>query len=196
MCRLDFDFLIAEEKLGLKDRVSLIKRRYDIPFALVDNDFVTLELGVAEGGFTEAILRTGRVKHHYAIDRYSGERTHDEHQYFRALKRIDPYRQMCSLIRADFSMATEFFPDHFFDFIYIDGYAHSGQEEGRTLYDWWPKLRINGLFLGDDYSEQFPNTVKAVDEFVSSKGLSLHVTNCMPGDDWASQHQSWVTQKT
>lgn len=28
-----------------------------------------------------------------------------------------------------------------FDFVYIDGYAHTGEENGKTIIDWWRKVR-------------------------------------------------------
>lgn len=41
-------------------------------------------------------------------------------------------------------------------FIYVDGYAHTGEDRGKTLFDWYPKLKIGGLMAGDDYHDDWP----------------------------------------
>ena len=56
-------------------------------------------------------------------------------------------------------------PDSYFDFIYIDGYAHTGQDGGKTLEDWYPKLRAGGIFAGHDYHKHWSPTIDSVDAF-------------------------------
>ena len=180
--------------MTLTERLREIKFRYDI-LSLLPLDSITIELGVAEGGFSEAIIKNGLVRHHYAVDRYTGERNHDDGEYMTALKRLDKYRNQCTLIRAEFRVALHLFPDNYFDFVYVDGYAHTGQENGKTLTDWWPKVKPGGIFAGDDYSANFPLTVNAVNKFAEERGLKLHITDCEPGNDWASLHQSWLIEK-
>jgi hypothetical protein len=63
--------------------------------------------------------------------------------------------------------------------IYIDGYAHTGQEGGQTLRDWWPKLAPGGVFAGHDYDlAAYPQTVCAVNDFIlemDRRGIRLHL---------------------
>jgi hypothetical protein len=92
-------------------------------------------------------------------------------------------------------VAVKLFPDEYFDFIYVDGYAHTGQERGKTFYDWWPKVKPGGLFGGDDYDVQWPETTTAVNTFVKNVNRELYVTQCDKGEDWASLFQSWFVQK-
>tara|TARA_Y100000389_G_C17052243_1_gene313332 strand:+ start:118 stop:318 length:201 start_codon:yes stop_codon:yes gene_type:complete len=62
------------------------------------------------------------------------------------------------------------FPDDFFDFIYVDGYAHTGEENGKTFFDWWPKLKQNGIFSGDDYdNKKWTEVYKNVNNFCEKK---------------------------
>ena len=49
--------------------------------------------------------------------------------------------------------------------------------------DWWPKLRIGGLFFGNDYLNGYVPAAgytfgvkDAVDEFASVRGIRVHVT--------------------
>ena len=56
------------------------------------------------------------------------------------------------------------------DFAYIDGYAHTGNGEGRTLHDWWEKVKPGGVLAGHDYdAENWPKNVAAVDTFRKEK---------------------------
>ncbi len=84
-----------------------------------------------------------------------------------------------------FAEALPHFADGSLDFIYIDGYAHTGQESGGTLRDWWPKLRAGGVFAGHDYCARYQPTCDAVDAFVAANGLTLHVTET-GGDSFPS----------
>ena len=50
--------------------------------------------------------------------------------------------------------------------------------------DWWPKLRIGGLFFGNDYLNGYVPAAgytfgvkDAVDEFASVHGIRVHVTS-------------------
>jgi len=63
------------------------------------------------------------------------------------------------------------------DFVYVDGYAHTGQEGGRTLDQWWAKVRPGGIMAGHDYHEQWPLTVQAVNQFAARIGLAVHLTH-------------------
>ena len=74
-------------------------------------------------------------------------------------------------------------------YIYIDGYAHTGQFGGRTLSDWWPKLKAGGIFAGHDYHPEWPRTVAEVNLFARSRGLPVNVTSC------ALEYPSWWVMK-
>lgn len=91
------------------------------------------------------------------------------------------------VLRLTFDQAVAIFPDSFFDVVYIDGYAHTGQDDGKTLRDWWPKLKVGGLFSGHDYHPKFPKTVKHVDDFCKKAGAALSLT-----DD---EYPSWYFRK-
>lgn len=179
--------------MQLEDKIANIKQRYDIP-TLIPINGIALELGVATGGFSHAILKNSACKYLYSIDRYT-DRGHDDREYLGALKKLDEYRERSTLIRASFADCLHLFPDNYFDFIYIDGYAHTGQEDGKTIRDWWPKLKPGGLYCGDDYSPKWPLVIEQANAFAESKGLKLHVINCVPGDDWASKEPSWLVEK-
>lgn len=142
---------------------------------------VGIELGVAAGAFSDTILNAQspdtpslRVELLYSIDRWTDH--HDTREYVAALLRLEGHTLRSRLLRMTFAEALGLFTDAAFDFIYIDGYAHTGQDRGQTLRDWWPKLKPGGVFSGHDYSALYPRTIEEVDAFVAAHGLTLHLT--------------------
>lgn len=173
---------------------SQLLKREDV-VKLVKSDGVGVELGVAEGMFAERVLRSSSLSFLYGVDMYAGDRGHDIDQYRRALTRLMPFRNRHSLLKMRFEQALPLFQDAYFDFIYVDGYAHTGEEEGRTLEDWFPKLRAGGVFAGDDYSTSWPKVKDVVDRFARRVGAKLQVINCAePGSIW-SEYPTWWIRK-
>lgn len=156
---------------------------------------IGVELGVASGSFSQRLLATGRFEHFYSIDMWAGDRGHDVKQYKGVLRRLAPYKEKNSIIKLKFDEALDLFPDDYFDFIYIDGYAHTGQNGGQTIQDWWPKLKSGGIFSGDDYSERYALVIKEVDAFAQQHGLDLHVHRPKKAEDKLFQHPSWIIRK-
>ena len=146
---------------------------------------VGVELGVAAGDYSESILRNPAVTRLYSVDRWSDH--HNEAEYQRACNRLAVFGPRSVIVRDTFEGAACGFADASLDFVYIDGYAHTGQESGKTLADWWSKLKPGGIFAGHDYScRQYPQTVSAVDAFAVQHGLCLHVTAGEELPSWAT----------
>ncbi|MFY3384903.1 class I SAM-dependent methyltransferase [Paracidovorax sp. MALMAid1276] len=175
----------------------------DVPHFQLRTDVVKLlapgsvgvELGVAEGRFSESLLHTGRFAHLFSIDMWAGDRNHDTAQYKMALRRLLPFKEQNTTLRMTFDEALDLFPDAYFDFIYVDGYAHTGEEEGRTFRHWWPKLKPGGVMAGDDYSPQWPLVIQAVDRFAADLQLEIAILNFQKTDDPWSRYPTWVTTK-
>lgn len=154
---------------------------------------IALELGVAGGGFSRRLVASGRFTQLFGVDMYAD--THDTSQYKEALRTIglnEPYK----LLRMTFDEAYDLFDDESIDFIYIDGYAHSGQEGGETIWAWAQKVRMGGVIAGDDYHEDWPLVVEAVNRFAFDTGFELCVTTVTePGVEY-SDYPSWAMMKT
>lgn len=135
---------------------------------------IAVELGVARGDYSLELLANPAVEVLYSIDRWSDH--HNDAEMRVARNRLSRYGSRSVIVRAAFEDAVARFADGFFDFIYIDGYAHTGQDGGRTLRDWWPKLRSGGIFAGHDYCVTFPETVEAVDRFAAEHGVKVALT--------------------
>ena len=174
-------------------RKNRLLKRHDI-LTLVRQGGVGIELGVAEAFLSERFLEQKVLSHLYSIDMYAGDRGHDNEQYFRAISRLMPFRESNTLIKLRFDEAVNLFPDQYFDFIYVDGYAHTGEEFGRTFSDFYPKLKPGGIMAGDDYCPEWPLVVDAVDRFLAVEGLALNIIDCRE-DVAYSKYPTWYTIK-
>ena len=97
------------------------------------------------------------------------------------------------LIREFSVNAAKFFPDYYFDFIYIDA-DHTYEAVKKDLESWYPKLKKNGILSGHDYisgektlelGHSVPfGVIEAVSDFRkvnNIKNSEFHVTNELYG---------------
>lgn len=153
---------------------------------------VGVELGVAAGGFSKRMVESGRFKRFFGVDMYAD--SHDTAQYKTALRSVglmSPY----SLLRMTFDEAYDLFEDESLDFIYIDGYAHSGQEGGDTIWKWSRKVRVGGVVAGDDYHPHWPLVTRSVDRFAADTGFELHHTTIVEPEVDYADFPSWALVK-
>lgn len=143
---------------------------------LLPNKSIAIELGVAKGYFSRELLENNpNISTLYSVDRWT-DRSHQIKEYTNTVNYLRPYRDRNIIYRASFEEICPMFSDNIFDLVYIDGYAHTGQEEGNTLSQWWPKVKKGGIFSGHDYHNRWPLTIKQVDKFVKERGLTLYLT--------------------
>ena len=169
-------------------------RREDI-VRLAGNNPVGIELGVAEGHFSNRVLSNISVSRWYCVDAWAGDRGHDDAQYKKTKGLLSKFDNV-EILRMRFDEALKLFEDNFFDFIYIDGYAHTGQEDGQTLIDWWPKLKTGGLYSGDDYAPQkWQKNVASIDKFAESVDKKVVVYEFEDKKNPWSRYPSWYIRK-
>lgn len=159
--------------------IAKFETRADLALIVPPGGYM-IELGVAAGDFATRLMRRNPEAAYIGIDRYSDH--HGEDEYLAARARIDGLGG--ALLRESFDSANQWFCDDYAHLIYVDGYAHTGQEGGQTLRDWWPKVRPGGVFAGHDYCARWRQTMAAVDEFVAARGLVLHVIDDKPCASW------------
>lgn len=142
-----------------------------------------IELGVAAGAFAAELLTANPFIRYLGVDRWNDHHTIEEMNAAR--ERLHPWADRVETVRHSFDDFAPSVADGFADLIYIDGYAHTGQENGQTLRDWWPKVKYGGIFAGHDYDpEHYPQTVAAVDEFAAAVGLTIHIIDEKPHPSW------------
>lgn len=147
--------------------------RHNVIDSLKGGQNVGIELGVAAGIFSSRMIESGKFAVFFGVDVYGDN--HDTNQYKEALKRIGLLKPH-KLLRMTFDEALDLFEDEFFDFIYVDGYAHTGEEGGQTLLNWYKKLKVGGVMAGDDYHSDWPLVQWAVNDFVKQLDVTLSVT--------------------
>lgn len=173
-----------------------MKDRYDLP-ALCKEGGVGIELGVASGNYSNIILKNSKLRILYSVDAWSDH--HNSAEYVMCVKKLSTHGNRSVVMRMFFEDAIQHFPDNFLDFIYIDAYAHLGQEEGKILNDWYPKLKTGGIFAGHDYCAPWTKTIKAVNSFFKQNNKNFAV---IPGNPDLNgkgttneQHASWASIK-
>lgn len=178
---------------AIQPKVIENSTRFTVVDLLEGNRNIGIELGVAQGEYSAAMMKSGKFASFYGVDVYGDH--HDTHEYIATLKRIG-ITENYKLIRALFSDAIELFDDDYFDFVYVDGYAHTGEEGGETIFEWSRKLKVGGIMAGDDYHEDWPLVIRSVHEFCRQTGFELLVTDRVdPGSQW-SKYPTWVVRKT
>lgn len=164
---------------------SDLKTRADLARLVPDGGLV-IELGVASGDFAVELLRANPTIRYMGIDRWADH--HDENERQTAQDRLCEFPGRHGLCQFDFSDAVSRFTPGSADMVYVDGYAHTGQEGGKTLDDWWPVVKPGGIFAGHDYCAEYQPTIDAVDRFVRAHGLELRVIE-------DGKHPSWWVRK-
>jgi len=143
-----------------------------------------VEVGVAFGGHSGAILETGGVDKLFGVDRYRHCGGYDDPMnlsqplFDRLAKRVGD-RLSCfgnrfELIREDSEEAGKRFDDHSLDFVYLDA-DHSEAGVWKDLCTWAIKVREGGIIAGHDYGHpDFAGVKRAVDRFFSRFGWTVN----------------------
>lgn len=165
-----------------------------------------IELGIRNGDGVMKMLQcgAGRV---WGVDIWKDDGTVGSNDLAFKQTELDKIKEQCfkrflrhglvHIIEGYTHDVVNGFDDVYFDVIYIDA-DHTYEGIKRDLLDWWPKLKIGGVFSGHDYcNNKIKNeaqqvvefgVVQAVDEFIKEKGIqNLHVT--------AEGTASWVIVK-
>lgn len=166
--------------------------RWNVIDGLQGADNLGIELGVAAGGFSKRMLDSGRFRRFWGVDAYDDH--HNVIQFCSALRTVGLDRNY-HLLRMTFAEALDLFPDNHFDFVYVDGYAHTGEEGGRTIVEWYAKVKPGGILAGDDYDPvRWPLVVWGVHHLVAQLGVPLRLTeNVLDGN--YSNYASWFITK-
>ena len=168
--------------------------RFDLTKLLPDGaDFIGIELGVAAGEYSSKMAGSGKFSTFWGVDMYAD--THDTAQYKQALLNVGIDKNY-KLLRMTFDEALDLFPDHYFDFMYLDGYAGNGFEGGQTLRKWASKVKVGGIIAGDDYHDECALLKSIVDEFIEQNGLELMTTEGAFDFSAYGHYPSWAVYKT
>ena len=147
------------------------------------------------GNFSEILLKTKRFQKLFSVDRWFDQ--HDIEEYLSPANKLSRYGSTSVVLRFTFDEILNYTPKSYFDFIYIDAHAHTEQDNGQILSDWFPKLKDGDVFSGHDYEEiQWPKTFDAVNSFAAKHKLSIkEVSGDRNSQNSQDQWKSWYTIK-
>ncbi len=143
-----------------------------------------VEIGVAYGGHSEAILANTKTNILYAIDpfrhnkdyidpfNFSQERFEGIYRFSK--QRLSLFSPRIKIIRKYSHEAVNRFTNSSLDYVYFDAdHSYAGVLE--ELSDWFFKIRDNGILGGHDYNHvNFPGVKEAVDEFFTRFGWKVN----------------------
>ena len=176
-----------------------INSRYDIPklYGILDARNVC-EVGVLWGKNLDNMSKGHHRVLCFGVDTWgdseefgANDAQRDMGACYKRARSLMNSRRNVVLLRVPSLVAAGFFPDGFFDLIYIDA-NHVYDRVKEDMGAWWPKVRTGGVLSGHDYMENEINGVRfgvieAVNEFIARHMLDLHVTT--------DQYPSWMVVK-
>lgn len=159
-----------------------LKTRNELPLYLRELGLngIGVELGVADGWYSNQILLNSDLSILFSIDPWSQTDAKECNlaplsQYEEARKTLNEHWHRSCILRRYSYDAVSLFQDNIFDFIYIDA-THTKDACLIDMKDWWPKLKSGGIFSGHDYCDFHSGVKEAVDEFFYDYNLTLYTT--------------------
>jgi len=158
-------------------KINFLKGFYreDLPTLFKKKNLVGVELGVATGSFSNELMNSKKFKFLFGIDSYSLNQ-HDKEEYKLALKNVGIFGNY-KLLNMTFDEALSLFPNKSLDFIYFDGYAHTGQNYGDTIIKWSKKIKKNGILAGDDYDKKWLLNQQIINQFAKDNNFNISLTD-------------------
>ena len=88
------------------------------------------------------------------------------------LENVQPIIDNIEVIQSMSWDASRKFSDESIDFCYVDA-GHTYEDVTKDLNAWWPKIKKDGFFGGDDYTKGHLGLMQAVQEFFASKNIKV-----------------------
>lgn len=174
--------------------LAMVPRREDLPVLLNRRKLsgTGVEVGVQSGAFSETILDGWRGQLLISMDPWAETPPDDyvdvsnvaqaaqDELYDSTCRRLARFGARSEVWRTTGKDGGLRIDDGSLDFVYLDA-RHDYESVREDLHDWWPKLRRLGIFAGHDYVDGRLATgvygvKRAVDEFLSERGLRAHKT--------------------
>lgn len=145
-----------------------------------------IEIGVAEGNYSEKLLKTSNLSKLYLLDTWEVDLTgmngdpYGDARYKTVVKKMEKYGSRIEIIRGNSLSEFSRFPDDYFDFIYLDA-NHQYEYIKQDLENWYPKCKGGGISAGHDYFDGMTKrglcgVKRAVDEFCYYRDITSSLT--------------------
>lgn len=184
------NFIAPLEKAFVKDAA---KEYYHVMPGLIKrfNLKVGCEIGTLYGTHSNNMLQSAQLKKLFSVDAYyhvhmNWPKSYTDIIHFLVQRRLSRWQNRSTLIRAFSHVAAKRFQKHQLDFVFIDA-GHDYDEVKIDLGAWYDKVRPGGILAGDDYTQDFPGVIKAVNEFFPQRGMKVNMAG--------ARNRIWWVQK-
>jgi len=123
---------------------------------------IIAEIGVLEGQSTRPIISSCELDAYFLVDPYVSE----------ALYR-DLHNTAAVFMKMTSQQAAPLIADESLGLVFIDVDPHDYESCSRDIGLWLPKVRKGGILSGDDYGENFPGVIRAVNEQFSNINVEV-----------------------
>lgn len=137
-------------------------------------DMIGIEIGCYAGDSTELFINSGLFKTFYCIDPWKNGYDFRD-QATKSTEQAEPVfdakfkdNKIIRKIKSKSQDAITNFQNDSIDFIYIDG-NHQYQAVKKDIELYYPKIKINGIISGHDYTPSWNGVYRAVNEFFKNK---------------------------
>lgn len=146
-------------------------QRAEYVSSLIKPGDIGAEIGVCYGQFAYHVLLQKQPAKLHLIDPwgYGIVPIEDDIRYKTVCNYFSPYENV-EIIRLKSEDAVSMFENDYFDYVYIDG-EHSYAAVTRDLANYFPKVKVGGHLIGDDYG--WEGIMPAVQDF-----LKAHKEEC------------------
>lgn len=150
---------------------------------------VGAEIGVSTGQLSRRFLEEDHLGLLHSVDTWDSI-GHTVHQYKAVCELLIGYDRS-KVWRLSGQEFAAMIPDESLGFVYIDCFAHTGQDAGGVLKALWPKVKSGGIFSGDDYDKRkWPLTYNVVNRFAAKHDYDICVESGFIGVDFLPMDQS------
>jgi len=140
-----------------------------------------VEIGVANGEYSEAIMGANPSIEMYGVDPYVSYEGYKDYKLKSTFTRMEQeaqnklWRYQTYKFIKKFSLeASKGFNDSSLDFVYIDG-NHEGHAVKEDIEAWTPKVRKGGIVAGHDFTGRWPSLRKEVISYCNNSGRILFI---------------------
>lgn len=157
-----------------------IKHRVDLNKLLPSNP-VTAEIGVAEGQFSNHIIRNWKPSKHYMVDLWesraeffgdAGFKQEWHNKNYQKVKKISEQFKQCEILRGPSIGMHQYVGDESLDFFHLDA-CHSFDCVINDLNAWVPKLKFGGIASGHDFLNPEYGVKEAVYTYCIKHGFEV-----------------------
>lgn len=160
-------------------------------FALLYKEFVEIssdgakivEVGCWKGKSTAymavEIINSQKNIQFFAVDTWLGSPEHQNNEIIINNKlfdifmtNIEPVKHAIIPIRSTSLEASQQFSDEELDIVFIDA-SHYYNDVKSDILAWMPKVKTGGIIAGHDYTQSWPEVIKAVNEIFDENQLIL-----------------------